>query len=139
MPDVPARAKSWAEWLYFKGRSGDVQFYMTFLVGPAMDGVDAVRACACSSIAAATLTSLFGVGAVDEASLLRDAPDLTIGGARVRLEGMRYHITFDLPRPGAGAGREPLATSSSTPLPVDRCRRSNCAGPAAGCRATRSR
>ena len=35
VPDVPARASSWAEWLYFKGRSGELQFYATFLVGPA--------------------------------------------------------------------------------------------------------
>ena len=38
VPDVPARADSWAEWLYFKGRAGDVQFYMTFLAGPRVDG-----------------------------------------------------------------------------------------------------
>ena len=34
VPDVPARADSWAEWLYFKGQSGELQFYVTFLVGP---------------------------------------------------------------------------------------------------------
>ncbi|MCY4074468.1 MAG: hypothetical protein OXH04_03440, partial [Acidobacteria bacterium] len=34
IPDVPARADSWAEWLYFNGRQGDARFYLTFLVGP---------------------------------------------------------------------------------------------------------
>ncbi len=34
IPDVPARAASWAEWLYFNGRSGDTRFYLTFLAGP---------------------------------------------------------------------------------------------------------
>src|SRR5260221_1960702 len=34
MPDVPARAPSWAEWLYFNGGSGGARFYLTFMVGP---------------------------------------------------------------------------------------------------------
>ena len=36
VPDVNAHAKSWAEWLYFNGRSRDgrVRVYLTFLVGP---------------------------------------------------------------------------------------------------------
>jgi hypothetical protein len=103
VPDVPARAKSWAEWLYFKGRSGDVQFYMTFLAGPAIDGGRRVAGVRLQLDRGGELTSYSDSVPVDEASLLRDAPDLTIGGARVRLEGMRYHVTFDLPRPGAGA------------------------------------
>ena len=34
IPDVPLRADSWAEWLYFNGRAGDTRFYLTFMVGP---------------------------------------------------------------------------------------------------------
>src|SRR5688572_7374642 len=34
IPDAPAWAGSWAEWLYFNGRSNDAAFYLTFLVGP---------------------------------------------------------------------------------------------------------
>ncbi|MEO7276005.1 MAG: hypothetical protein ABIX28_00485, partial [Vicinamibacterales bacterium] len=34
IPDAPARAASWAEWLYFNGRGKDVRFYLTFLAGP---------------------------------------------------------------------------------------------------------
>ena len=34
VPDVPARAASWAEWLYFNGRSSDARFYLTFMTGP---------------------------------------------------------------------------------------------------------
>ena len=37
VPDVPARAGSWAEWLYFNGQAGDTRFYLTFLVGPRGD------------------------------------------------------------------------------------------------------
>ena len=34
IPDVPARAGSWTEWLYFNGQAGATRFYLTFLVGP---------------------------------------------------------------------------------------------------------
>ena len=102
VPDVPARAASWAEWLYFKGRSGDVQFYMTLLVGPRLpDGrrVAGVR----FQLDQGGVTTTYGESApVEEAELLRDAPDVTIGGARVRLDGLTYRVTFDLPALGAG-------------------------------------
>jgi hypothetical protein len=104
VPDVPARARSWAEWLYFKGRSGDVQFYMTFLAGPRQaDGrrLAGVR----FQLDRGEGTINYSASALlDEAELLTTAPDLTIGGASVRLEGMRYHVTFDLPRTDARRG-----------------------------------
>ena len=35
IPEVPERADSWAEWLYFNGRDeAGLRFYLTFLVGP---------------------------------------------------------------------------------------------------------
>lgn len=103
VPDEPARAASWAEWLYFKGRSGDAQFYMTFLAGPRLDGgrrVAGVR----FQLERNGVTENFGASAtLDEQTLVRDAPDMTIAGASVRLEGLRYHVTMDLPRLEAGA------------------------------------
>ena len=35
-PDAPEFSSSWAEWLYFNGRTSDgrVRFYLTFIVGP---------------------------------------------------------------------------------------------------------
>ncbi|HET7221562.1 MAG TPA: hypothetical protein VFJ02_26080, partial [Vicinamibacterales bacterium] len=33
IPDVPARAASWSEWLYFNGRAGSARFYLTFFAG----------------------------------------------------------------------------------------------------------
>jgi hypothetical protein len=101
VPDVPARAKSWAEWLYFKGRAGDVQFYMTFLAGPRLDDGRRVAGVRFQLDRAGQTTSYAASEVLDEATLLRDAPDLTIGGARVRLEGLRYHVTLDLPRQGS--------------------------------------
>ena len=37
IPDVPQSADSWAEWLYFNGRAGDNRFYLTFMVGRALE------------------------------------------------------------------------------------------------------
>ena len=42
---------------------------------------------------------------MNEAEILSGAPNLTIGSSRVRLEGMRYHITLDLPAEPPGVGR----------------------------------
>ncbi len=98
VPDEPARAASWAEWLYFKGRSGDAQFYMTFLAGPRLDGgrrVAGVR----FQLERNGVTESYGASTpVDEGELLRGAPNMTIAGASVRLEGLRYHVTMNLPR-----------------------------------------
>jgi hypothetical protein len=104
VPDVPARASSWAEWLYFKGRAGDVQFYMTFLAGPKLENGRRVTGVRFQLDRSGTTTSYSAAGSVAEEALVHDAPDLTIGGARVRLDGMNYHVTLDLPRSN-GPGR----------------------------------
>ena len=49
IPDVPARAGSWAEWLYFNGIAGGARFYPTFMTGPEMARAGAGLAYACSS------------------------------------------------------------------------------------------
>jgi hypothetical protein len=130
IPDVPLRADSWAEWLYFNGRAGDNRFYLTFLVGPALSAVEGPKrdprraglALPPSRKASTDHRSLGGGGEtrraagvrlqldragkrssysqtqdVNEADVLRTAPNLTIGSSRVRLDGLRYHITLDLP------------------------------------------
>ncbi|HUR36013.1 MAG TPA: hypothetical protein VM032_19555 [Vicinamibacterales bacterium] len=101
VPDVPARARSWAEWLYFKGRAGNVQFYMTFLAGPQVEAGRRAGGVRFQLDRGDGMTSYGASEAIDESALLRDAPDLSIAGARVRLEGLRYHVTLDLPRLGA--------------------------------------
>ena len=124
VPDVPARASSWAEWLYFKGRAGDVQFYMTFLAGPRQADGRRVAGVRFQLDRGGVTTSYAASEPIDEATLLGDAPNLTIAGARVRLEGMRYHVTLDLPRTDPGAkGRvtgayviEAVAGRSLTPI-----------------------
>ena len=54
IPEAPAWANSWAEWLYFNGRSNEARFYLTFLVGPTnRERREDRRACACRSSATA--------------------------------------------------------------------------------------
>jgi hypothetical protein len=90
--------RSWAEWLYFNGRAGEIQFYLTFLAGPKeRDGTRGagVRL----QLDRAGVRSSYSMRTnLDEADLLRSAPDLTIGPNRVRLNGLRYEIALDLPR-----------------------------------------
>jgi hypothetical protein len=117
IPDVPDRAASWAEWLYFNGRTEDgTRFYLTFLVGPRtghsrpggvrlqLDRGHGVE----SFAASAALTD------ADVAS----APDLAIAGNRVRLDGLQYRITLDVvDRRGRRVGGEiAIAASVDTLL-----------------------
>lgn len=99
IPDVPDRASSWAEWLYFNGRTADgrVRLYLTFLVGP--------RAATAGKRVAGVRLQLERDGRsrnysaraeIDEAPLLADAPDLEIAGNRVRLVDTSYRMTLAL-------------------------------------------
>jgi hypothetical protein len=105
IPDVSQRADSWAEWLYFNGREGDTRFYLTFMTGArTRDGrrEAGVRL----QLDRGTGRSSYSMRQVmEEAEILRTAPNLTIGSNRVQLEGMRYHITFELPAEGDGRRR----------------------------------
>ena len=98
--------RSWAEWLYFNGRAGDNQFYLTFLAGPReRDGTRAagVRL----QLDRAGVRASYSMRAnIDEAELLRSAPNLTIGPNRVQLNGLRYEIAIDLPREVTAGSRD---------------------------------
>lgn len=95
IPDAPAWSSSWAEWLYFNGRSGSGRFYLTFLVGPALD--DGRRAAGVRlQLDRGNGVETYSAGAsITEADALA-APDLTIGANTVRLEGLLYRIHLDL-------------------------------------------
>ena len=105
IPDVAARADSWAEWLYFNGHAGDNRFYLTFLVGPKRAGGKRIAGVRLQLDRAGQRSSYSQSQEVNEADVLSNAPNLTIGSNRVRLDGMRYRITLDLPR-------EPYAVSA---------------------------
>ena len=90
IPDVPARAESWAEWLYFNGHAGDNRFYLTFLVGPKRAGGKRIAGVRLQLDRAGQRSSYSQTQEVNEADVLSSAPNLTIGSNRVRLDGMRY-------------------------------------------------
>jgi len=107
IPDVPERTDSWAEWLYFNGRAGDNRFYLTFMVGSVPRGAHEPSTTGHRRTRDAGVRLQLDVAGervsysqrqhIDEAEVLRSAPNLTIGSSRVQLEGMRYHISLDLP------------------------------------------
>jgi hypothetical protein len=99
IPDAPEWSGSWAEWLYFNGRSGDARFYLTFLVGPRT--TDGRRAAGVRlQLERHGKMETFGSSALmDDADVL-EAPDLTIGGSSVRLDGLRYRIHLDVASAG---------------------------------------
>jgi hypothetical protein len=95
IPDAPAWADSWAEWLYFNGRGEDARFYLTFLVGP-RDAAGARPAGVRLQLERNGVVETFTTTAtLSEADVAR-APDLDIGGSSVRLEDLVYRIRLDL-------------------------------------------
>ena len=103
IPDVPARAESWAEWLYFNGHVGGTRFYLTFLAGPKRGSGRRAAGVRLQLDRDGRPASYSDSAEIADAQLLADAPDLTIGRSRVRLEGRRYVVTLDLPVTPDGA------------------------------------
>ncbi|MEP7305964.1 MAG: hypothetical protein ABJA98_10645 [Acidobacteriota bacterium] len=100
IPESHTSSSSWAEWLYFNGRTRDgrVRLYLTFFVGPPADAPGMRQAGVRLQLDRdGRSTSYSSGGLVDEASMLAHAPDLEIGGSRVRLEGSTYRIGLALP------------------------------------------
>ena len=102
IPDAPAWTDSWAEWLYFNGRSGDARFYLTFLVGPAAPGGGRTAGVRLQLDRGRGMETFAAGARLSDDDVLR-VPDLAIGASSITLEGMRYHIHLDLP--GANGSR----------------------------------
>ena len=98
VPDVPARAASWAEWLYFNGRAGAARFYLTFLVGPFHQAGGRHASVRLQLDRGGRVESFQATSVIDDASAAR-APDLTIERCAVRLDGLRYTLHLDLTDP----------------------------------------
>jgi hypothetical protein len=99
IPNRPEFAASWAEWLYFNGRTADgrLRFYLTFMVGPA-SGPGRRASGVRLQLDRDGKTTTYAAGeVVDEAKVLAAAPDLDIAGNHVRLDGSQYRITLSLP------------------------------------------
>jgi hypothetical protein len=95
VPDVPEWSDSWAEWLYFNGRSREARFYLTFMVGPrATSG--ARRAGVRLQIERNGHVQSYSTSAEVNDTEAARAPDLAIGGSSVRLDGLVYRIHLDL-------------------------------------------
>jgi hypothetical protein len=124
IPDVPARVDSWAEWLYFNGRAGDVRFYLTFLAGPRNPNGSRRAGVRLELDRAGRRTSHADSADLVEAELLAHAPDLRVGRSELRLKGESYRIALDFPaRAGEPALRgrivlEARAGRSIPPLEV---------------------
>jgi hypothetical protein len=96
VPDAPEWEDSWAEWLYFNGRSADARFYLTFLVGPRLaNGQRSAGVRLQLERGGGRLTSYSAAATISDDAALR-APDLTIDKSSVRLDGLRYRIHLDL-------------------------------------------
>ena len=95
IPDAPAWANSWAEWLYFNGRSKEASFYLTFLVGPTTASGARASGVRLQIDRNGQIESFTGRAELTDPELRR-APDLAIAGSSVTLDGMRYRIHLDV-------------------------------------------
>ena len=97
-PDVPEFSSSWAEWLYFNGRSADgrVRFYLTFLVGPVTRPGVRSAGVRLQLDRDGHVKNYASRAEVDEQSAIDRAPNLDIGQNQVRLDGLQYHISLRL-------------------------------------------
>ena len=106
-PDLPEFASSWAEWLYFNGRTSDgrVRFYLTFLVGPELPARPGFRAAGVrlQLDRDGRTTNYSARDEVEGRKIVDLAPDLDIGGNQVRLDGQRYRIALTLKAENGGS------------------------------------
>ena len=97
-PDVSEFSSSWAEWLYFNGRSADgrVRFYLTFLVGPSVRPGVRSAGVRLQLDRDGHVQNYASRAEVDEQAAIDGAPNLDIGPNQVRLDGLRYLISVRL-------------------------------------------
>jgi hypothetical protein len=104
IPNAPMWEDSWAEWLYFNGRARDARFYLTFMVGPRQADGARQAGVRLQLDRGGRVESFSAPGQLTDADAGR-APELTIGGNRVRLDGLRYVIDLDLRGDDGGTAR----------------------------------
>jgi hypothetical protein len=95
IPDAPRWADSWAEWLYFNGRSDQARFYLTFLVGSTTDDGGRAAGVRLQLDRGDGVETFSGTATLTQEEV-DEAPDLTIGASSVRLEGLTYRIRLEL-------------------------------------------
>jgi hypothetical protein len=95
IPDIPRWKNSWAEWLYFNGRSPEARFYLTFMVGPPVTDGRRSAGVRLQLERNGHMESYTGAGEISDAAALR-APDLIIGMNTVTLTELTYTVHLDL-------------------------------------------
>jgi hypothetical protein len=95
IPDAPEWQDSWAEWLYFNGRARDARFYLTFMVGPKQKDGARSAGVRLQLDRGGHVENFTAPGRVTEEDAL-GAPELTIDGNRVTLDGLTYVVDLDL-------------------------------------------
>ncbi|HET9833904.1 MAG TPA: hypothetical protein VFP91_19410 [Vicinamibacterales bacterium] len=115
-PDVPDFASSWAEWLYFNGRTRDgrLRFYLTFIVGPTVAPGIRSAGVHLQLDRDGQASNYIATGNVDERTVLEHAPDLDIAGNHVKLNGQQYEMALKMP---GVAGRLTLDPAPGRSLP----------------------
>ncbi len=95
---------SWAEWLYFNGRThaGGLRFYLTFLAGGVNASGKRPMIVRLQLDRGGRTTNYSATAEVDAAELLERAPEIEVGGNRVRIDGLSYRITLALQRERSG-------------------------------------
>jgi len=118
-PGAEARGleASWAEWLYFNGRSrdGSLRFYLSFIAGANDASGERPVGVRLQLDRNGRSTSYGAIGRVSDRDLVARAPDLDVAGNRVRLEGSRYRITLRLS--GGVTGEIALEAAAGRSLP----------------------
>jgi hypothetical protein len=102
IPDVPSRAASWSEWLYFNGRTQGARFYLTFFAGPRLESGQRTLGVRLQLERGGTLAAYSHSSPVTDEDLA-SAPDLSAGRNSVRLVGTEYRIHVDLPAESGGS------------------------------------
>ena len=97
-PDVAEFSSSWAEWLYFNGRTADgrVRFYLTFLVGPVTRPGVRSAGVRLQLDRDGRVSNYAARQDLDDQLVLDRAPNLDIGANQVRLDGLRYRLSLHL-------------------------------------------
>ena len=87
---------SWAEWMYFNGRAGELRFYLTFFTGPFDEHGLRTAGVRLQLERDGEIVNYGAARALSEETLLATAPELELAGNTIRLEGLRYVIDLAL-------------------------------------------
>jgi hypothetical protein len=121
IPAGETAPSSWVEWLYFNGRTPDgrLRVYVTFLVGPPIEGSTMRAAAVRLQLDRDGRSSNYSVDSVVAAdAVLAHAPDLDFGSNQVRLDGSTYRIKLKMPEVDGVLTLEPAPHQALPPATI---------------------